>query len=83
MYVPFLVLMILHSKVFWYFFIIPGFIFIIEKIKATRMVSLAEHGQMFVVEVDLMVSKVNYFINITYNDCFNKLFCALYLILSA
>lgn len=44
---------------FWYFFILPGILFVIEKIYSLKIVKIARHGHMYVTEVNLLPSKVS------------------------
>lgn len=58
LYLAFWALLIMHGPIFWYFFIVPGVIFVIEKIYSMKIVKLARHGHMYVNEVNLLPSKV-------------------------
>jgi hypothetical protein len=58
LYLPFWVLLILHGPMFYYFFALPGVIFIIEKIYSLKIVKIARHGHIYIQEVNLLPSKV-------------------------
>lgn len=58
LYVLFWILLILHGPIFWYFFIVPGTLFIIEKIMNSKLVKLARYGKVYIKEVNLLPSKV-------------------------
>lgn len=58
LYLPFWAILIIHAKVFWYYFIMPGVLFVIEKILSSRMFKRARYGQTFITEVGLLPSGV-------------------------
>ena len=51
--------MIMHGPIFWYFFIIPGVIFVVEKVKASKMAKVVKFGHMHIKEVNLLASGVS------------------------
>lgn len=58
LYVPFWILLIIHAEVFWYYFIVPFTVFIIEKIWGSRLIKKARYGDIFITEVGLLPSGV-------------------------
>ncbi|KAJ8036591.1 NADPH oxidase 5 [Holothuria leucospilota] len=61
-YVIFWTLLILHGPKFWYWFTIPGLIFLVEKISQTKWVKLARYGKTYVEDVELLPSGVTHLI---------------------
>ncbi|OQV18981.1 NADPH oxidase 5 [Hypsibius exemplaris] len=57
LYIPFMVLLILHSDKFWKFIIVPGLIYIIEKISMTRCVRVLVGGAFHIKAVTLWRTK--------------------------
>ncbi|ELU05066.1 hypothetical protein CAPTEDRAFT_147607, partial [Capitella teleta] len=62
LYLAFWALLIMHGPMFWYFFILPGILFVIEKIYSLKIVKIARHGHMYVTEVNLLPSKVTHLV---------------------
>ena len=58
LFVVFWAVLIMHGPIFWYFFIVPGIIYIIERIVNCKPVKLARQGKVYVKEVNLLPSKV-------------------------
>lgn len=58
LYVPFWILVILHCKNFWKWFVGPGVIFILEKILRSKLIKMARYGDTFIEEVNLLPSGV-------------------------
>ncbi|XP_071825640.1 NADPH oxidase 5-like isoform X3 [Apostichopus japonicus] len=61
-YVIFWTLLILHGPRFWYWFTIPGLIFLTEKVSQTKWVKLARYGKTYVEDVELLPSGVTHVI---------------------
>ncbi|XP_041355501.1 NADPH oxidase 5-like [Gigantopelta aegis] len=71
LYVPFWILLILHCPHFWFWFIAPGVIFLVEKISRSKFIKKMRYGQTFITEVNLLPSKVTHLVitkpaNMTY-----------------
>lgn len=60
LYIPFWILLIIHAEVFWYYFILPFTVFIIEKILGSRLIKKARYGDIFITEVGLLPSGVGF-----------------------
>ncbi|XP_071788669.1 NADPH oxidase 5-like [Asterias amurensis] len=60
MYIFFWGLMLIHGPRFWYWFVVPGIIFILERISQLRLVRQAQFGKMYVEKADLMPSGVTH-----------------------
>ncbi|XP_038057987.1 NADPH oxidase 5-like [Patiria miniata] len=60
MYIFFWVLLLMHGPRFWYWFIVPGIIFILERVSQLRLVRQAQFGKMYVEKADLMPSGVTH-----------------------
>lgn len=58
LYIPFWILLILHGPIFWMFFIVPGVIFILEKISRSKIIKRARFGNTHITEVHLLPSGV-------------------------
>ncbi|XP_052694613.1 NADPH oxidase 5-like isoform X2 [Crassostrea angulata] len=58
LYIPFWILLILHGPIFWMFFILPGVIFILEKISRSKIIKRARFGNTHITEVHLLPSRV-------------------------
>ncbi|XP_071942541.1 NADPH oxidase 5-like [Antedon mediterranea] len=58
LYVAFWTLLLIHGPRFFYFFALPGFIFIIEKITNTKLFKQAQFGSTYVEDVKLFPSGV-------------------------
>lgn len=60
LYIPFWALLIIHAEVFWYYFLMPGLLFLIEKILGSRLIKKARYGDIYITEVGLLPSGVQY-----------------------
>lgn len=60
LYIPFWILLIIHAEVFWYYFLLPCTVFIIEKILGSRLIKKARYGDIFITEVGLLPSGVGF-----------------------
>ncbi|KAK3094338.1 hypothetical protein FSP39_000462 [Pinctada imbricata] len=69
LYVPFLILVLLHSPNFWKWFVGPGTIFLVEKILRSKLVKWIRYGNTFIEEVNLLPAKVCH-LSITKNEKF-------------
>ena len=58
LFVIWYILLILHGPVFWYWFIGPAFIYIIERILRSRFFKLARYGRTYIEEGIILPSKV-------------------------
>ncbi|ESO98417.1 hypothetical protein LOTGIDRAFT_159226 [Lottia gigantea] len=58
LYVPFWILCILHATNFWYWFIIPGIIFIIESLNRSKYIKKAAYGATYITNVYLLPYRV-------------------------
>ncbi len=58
LYIVFWVMLILHGPIFFYFFTIPGIIFIIERVYTSKFFKIAKFGRVYISEVNLLPSKV-------------------------
>ncbi|KAJ8305431.1 hypothetical protein KUTeg_015976 [Tegillarca granosa] len=54
LYIPVWVCLNLHGPHFWKWFLVPGTVFIIEKLIRTKIIQLAGLGNMYIKEVDLL-----------------------------
>ncbi|XP_050396524.2 NADPH oxidase 5 [Patella vulgata] len=62
LYIPFWLLIIIHANNFWIWFVIPGVIFLVEKISRSKILKLAAYGETHIVEVNLLPSKVTHLV---------------------
>ncbi|XP_053387037.1 NADPH oxidase 5-like isoform X3 [Mercenaria mercenaria] len=62
LYVPFWILVILHGPHFWKWFIVPGVIFILEKICRSKFIKMARFGDTYIEEVNLLPSGVTHLV---------------------
>nr|XP_054749918.1 NADPH oxidase 5-like [Lytechinus pictus] len=60
LYVVFWGLLLIHGPRFWYWFVVPGIIFIVEKLSQTKCVKQARYGKTYVQEVNLLPSGVTH-----------------------
>ncbi|XP_062601698.1 NADPH oxidase 5-like [Saccostrea cucullata] len=58
LYIPFWILLIIHAPTFWYYFIMPGVLFVIEKIIGSKLFKRVHYGRTFITEVCLLPSGV-------------------------
>ncbi|OQV13433.1 NADPH oxidase 5 [Hypsibius exemplaris] len=70
LYIPFMILLILHSDKFWKFIIVPGTIYILEKISMTRCVRQLIGGEFYIKDVVLWQSGVTQ-LTMNHPPCFN------------
>jgi hypothetical protein len=57
---PWLIIMLLHGPSFWKWLLIPGSLYIIEKILRYRKSRSNKHGETFVMEAILLPSQVKH-----------------------
>ncbi|KAL4216477.1 NADPH oxidase 5 [Mactra antiquata] len=62
LYVPFWILVLLHGPNFWKWFVLPGTLFIIEKMSRSKFIKMARFGDTYVEEVNLLPSGVTHLI---------------------
>ncbi|KAL4216478.1 NADPH oxidase 5 [Mactra antiquata] len=62
LYVPFWILALLHGPNFWKWFVLPGTLFIIEKVSRSKFIKMARFGDTYVEEVNLLPSGVTHLI---------------------
>ncbi|XP_053387111.1 NADPH oxidase 5-like [Mercenaria mercenaria] len=62
LYVPFWILVILHGPQFWKWFIVPGVIFILEKISRSKFIKMARYGDTYIEEINLLPSGVTHLV---------------------
>jgi hypothetical protein len=60
LYVVFWILVLLHGPHFWKWFIVPGVLFIMEKISRSKFIKMARFGETFIEEVNLLPSGVSF-----------------------
>ena len=53
------IVLILHGPNFWAWFLVPGFIYIVERILRSRFIKLARYGRTYVQKGILLPSKVS------------------------
>ena len=58
LYVPYWILLFIHGPIFWYFFIVPGAVFVVERCYMSKAFKLAKYGRVFIAEVNLLPSRV-------------------------
>ena len=58
LFVPWFILLILHGTDFWKWFIVPGLVYILERILRSKWVKLARYGRTYIQEGILLPSKV-------------------------
>ncbi|XP_062510064.1 NADPH oxidase 5-like [Corticium candelabrum] len=58
LYWIFYIVMILHAQHFWKWFLVPGIIYILERILRSQFVKLARYGHTYILEGILLPSKV-------------------------
>ena len=52
------VLLILHATDFWKWFLVPGLIYILERIIRSKWIKLVRYGRIYIKEASLLPSKV-------------------------
>ncbi|XP_048251235.1 NADPH oxidase 5-like isoform X1 [Haliotis rufescens] len=62
LYIPFWVLLILHCRYFWMWFIVPGLMFLLEKLFRSKMIKRVRYGNSFILEVNLLPSEVTHLV---------------------
>ncbi|KAL4216481.1 NADPH oxidase 5 [Mactra antiquata] len=62
LYVPFWILVLLHGPNFWKWFVLPGTLFIMEKVSRSKFIKMARFGDTYVEEVNLLPSGVTHLI---------------------
>ncbi|XP_067653681.1 NADPH oxidase 5-like [Haliotis asinina] len=62
LYVAFWILLILHGRHFWKWFLVPGTMFILEKLFRSKVIKRIRYGQTFITEVNLLPSKVTHLV---------------------
>ncbi|XP_067653613.1 NADPH oxidase 5-like isoform X1 [Haliotis asinina] len=62
LYVPFWVLLILHGRYFWMWFIVPGLMFLLEKLFRSKLIKKVRYGNSFILEVNLLPSEVTHLV---------------------
>ncbi|CAF4386567.1 unnamed protein product, partial [Adineta steineri] len=55
---PWLIIMLLHGPHFWKWLLIPGFLYLIEKIRRYHKSRSNKHGETFIMEAILLPSQV-------------------------
>ncbi|XP_065906157.1 NADPH oxidase 5-like isoform X2 [Dysidea avara] len=62
LFVLFYILLILHGRNFWKWFLVPGAIYILERIMRSKWVKLAKYGRTFISEGILLPSRVSHLV---------------------
>ncbi|XP_072173756.1 NADPH oxidase 5-like [Diadema setosum] len=62
LYVVFWTLLLMHGPRFYYWFVVPGVVFIVEKLSQTKCVKQARYGNTYVQEVNLLPSGVTHLV---------------------
>ncbi|XP_046576417.1 NADPH oxidase 5-like [Haliotis rubra] len=62
LYVVFWILLILHGRHFWKWFLVPGVVFLIEKMSRSKLIERMTYGNTFITEVNLLPSQVTHLV---------------------
>ncbi|XP_071097928.1 NADPH oxidase 5-like [Haliotis cracherodii] len=62
LYVIFWVFLILHARHFWKWFLVPGAMFILEKISRSKVIKRISYGNTFITEINLLPSQVTHLV---------------------
>ena len=60
--IPWLIIMLLHGKVFWRWILLPGFCYLIEKIIRYKQVNSNKYGDSYITEALVLPSKVTFLV---------------------
>ena len=69
MYYIWYVLLILHATDFWKWFIVPGLLYIVERVLRSKIFKYWQHGRMYIKEGSLLPSKVTHLV-VTHPESF-------------
>ena len=64
LYIVFFIFLLMHGPIFYFFFMIPGFAFIVEKLGMALIVRKAKYGQMYIERVNTLPSNVRLLFNL-------------------
>ncbi|XP_071098234.1 NADPH oxidase 5-like [Haliotis cracherodii] len=62
LYVIFWILLILHGRHFWKWFLVPGAMFFLEKLFRSKLIKRMRYGNTFITEINLLPSKVTHLV---------------------
>ncbi|XP_048251238.1 NADPH oxidase 5-like [Haliotis rufescens] len=62
LYVVFWILLILHGRHFWKWFLVPGVVFIVEKLSRSKLIGKMTYGNTFITEINLLPSQVTHLV---------------------
>ncbi|RDD42245.1 NADPH oxidase 5 [Trichoplax sp. H2] len=62
LFVPWFALLIIHCPNFWHWFIVPGSIYVLERIYRSKFVKLARYGRTYIIAANMLPSKVTHLV---------------------